>query len=818
MSFLVRAACFGALILAFAGFAPVAAAKTILIFGPHPDDEALIAAGTVSAAVAAGHTVRIVVVTNGDFNDGVARGLARQADSVRAAEVLGLREDDVIFLGYPDGGLLQIYEAASSTPITSNAGQTHTYGTRGRDRVDYHSARFGSPGPYTRATMEQDFRTLIAELRPDEIYTVSHFDTHSDHWVTAIYVTEALAALKRADPTLPTKLLQGIVWVPSHQTPPWPEAGGCVPNTPFPAPQMQTQLEWKRTLRATVLANLKCQAIDAYHMTVNTWLRSFARKDEFFWLNDFGANLAMTAQVTASSESTAQGRMRAVDGFVDGEIANRPPAIAMREWVSSNQLAGAWIQLDWSAPVSVAQVNLYDRPQAGENVLAGTLSFSDGTSIAVGALPADGKLLPVTFAPKTLTWVRFTINQAQGTAAGLSEIQVLGVAARSRRRTWRRISSRARAATATRASSASETASFSVSAHDLNGDALQYEWSADGGTIEGSGASVVFRPPARDREHALHHHRAHPRRPRRSREQRRLHHGRAGRRRGHGEPHVRARRRRRARYGQAREPRAHGRLVGAAFQQPPRRGPGPRERHGPGRGGDYELPGHHVERRREGRRDALGEHQGHRPHGRAGRNAAAEPRAARQPARLPGRDRRRELAQRGTHPPDAQLRGRAGWHAEREPRRNHGVWRPCAGAGCHRRREHVVHPLLLCAEQWRQRRGLQRARQYAWRRHHPGHALHFGHQRLELDPGERHVHHPGRHHLDQRLSGARLGPPGGRPPLARDARARGRYESAGPRGARGEPGERDGRRHCHGYGDAERGGSGGRRAGHAFEQ
>ena len=66
-------------------------------------------------------------------------------------------------------------------------------------------------------------------------------------------------------------------------------------------------------------------------------------------------------------------------------------------------------------------------------MLAGTLSFSDGTSIAVGALPADGKLLPVTFAPKTVTWVRFTVDQAQGTAAGLSEIQVLGVPRRSRR-------------------------------------------------------------------------------------------------------------------------------------------------------------------------------------------------------------------------------------------------------------------------------------------------------------------------------------------------------------------------------------------------
>jgi hypothetical protein len=176
------------------------------------------------------------------------------------------------------------------------------------------------------------------------------------------------------------------------------------------------------------IPDVKCQAIDAYASQVTTHYLSFARKDEFFWMSDVGANLAITATVTASSENSAgnQGRLKAVDGVIDGA-----PNDAAREWVSANQLAGAWIQLDWSAPVSVAQVNLYDRPNGSENVLAGTLSFSDGTSIAVGALPTDGKALPVTFAPKTVTWVRFTINQAQGTATGLSEIQVLGLPAQS---------------------------------------------------------------------------------------------------------------------------------------------------------------------------------------------------------------------------------------------------------------------------------------------------------------------------------------------------------------------------------------------------
>jgi LmbE family N-acetylglucosaminyl deacetylase len=486
MNHLARAVC--ALILTFAALVP-AAAKTILVVAPHPDDEALIAAGTVAAAVAAGHTVKIVVVTNGDFA-GVENGLARQGESVASAQLLGLTEQDVIFLGYPDGALMTIYNAPSpSDIITSNAGQTQTYGTRGMGGMDYHRLRFGSPGAYNRVTMEQDVRALLEEFRPDEIYTVSHFDTHPDHHATGILVTEALAALKRSGAALATKLHQGIVWVPGQEGV-WPNtgAGTCSPDTPFPAPQMATQLEWKRTLRATVLGNLKCQAIQAFASQANPHLLSFARKDEGFWVSDFGANLALTAQVTASSESVTQGRMRAVDGIVSGAHHD-----AAREWVSASQLGGAWIQLDWPAAVSVSQVNLYDRPQGGENVLAGTLSFSDGTSIAVAELPGDGKLLPVTFAPKSVTWVRFTIDQAEGAASGLSEIEVLGL--QSDANVTPHFIEGPGGAT-DQAILSAETATFSVRAHDLNGDALQIQWQADGGNLAANGASAVFTPPA----------------------------------------------------------------------------------------------------------------------------------------------------------------------------------------------------------------------------------------------------------------------------------------------------------------------------------
>ena len=90
------------------------------------------------------------------------------------------------------------------------------------------------------------------------------------------------------------------------------------------------------------------------------------------------------------------------------------------------QLAGAWIQLNWSSPVKVSEVILYDRPNLSDNVQAGTLLFSDGTSLPVGQLPNDASSgYTVSFAEKTITWVKFTVTKAVGYNIGLSEFQVI---------------------------------------------------------------------------------------------------------------------------------------------------------------------------------------------------------------------------------------------------------------------------------------------------------------------------------------------------------------------------------------------------------
>jgi LmbE family N-acetylglucosaminyl deacetylase len=278
---------------------PGSKSRTILVIGPHPDDECLIAAGRARSAVNAGDVVKLVVVTNGDV-EGHSSGLVREAESVASAVVLGLGEQDVIFLGYPDTILNDIYTAGSGTQVfTGPSGGTTTYGNRGLGGVDYHTYLTGSPGSYDRNTMRQDFEALIRNYRPDEIYTVTSYDTHPDHHAVALFVEDALTTLRQSGAISPTLLFQGIVWAPGDNTWPQVDPGGFTPTVPFEMPALLeswTPLRWADALKFAVPAEMlstdpsvsvKYQAIRRYRSQVSSWLTSFARADEIFWLTTY---------------------------------------------------------------------------------------------------------------------------------------------------------------------------------------------------------------------------------------------------------------------------------------------------------------------------------------------------------------------------------------------------------------------------------------------------------------------------------------------------------------------------------------------------
>lgn len=246
----------------------------ILVVAPHPDDEALGCTGVMLQAIEQGKRVGVVVMTHGDGFPRAASvvakktedkltptdffGLAaiRQQHSVGAMGRIGLRAADLMFLGYPDSGLKEIYEAKDTAPYRQKfTARTETYGSVVRD---YHSLVQGRPAPYTKASVVADLVEIIKMRKPAEIYSTNEVDTHADHRATFWFVRDAVRAADYRG-----KFLTYVV----HGKPP-PERGIRIILT-------EKQMERKRAVIQEYQAKLS-----PIH---DTLAEKFTKAEEIFW-------------------------------------------------------------------------------------------------------------------------------------------------------------------------------------------------------------------------------------------------------------------------------------------------------------------------------------------------------------------------------------------------------------------------------------------------------------------------------------------------------------------------------------------------------
>jgi len=99
----------------------------VIVFAPHPDDETIAVGGLLFRLALARVPLRVVFVTNGDGYtraieedldvkrptdaDYVALGELRQHEALAALAHLGVARRSVRFLGFPDGGLAELWRA-----------------------------------------------------------------------------------------------------------------------------------------------------------------------------------------------------------------------------------------------------------------------------------------------------------------------------------------------------------------------------------------------------------------------------------------------------------------------------------------------------------------------------------------------------------------------------------------------------------------------------------------------------------------------------------------------------------------------------------
>lgn len=136
-------------------------------------------------------------------------------------------------------------------------------------------------------------------------------------------------------------------------------------------------------------------------------------------------NVARTAKLTPSGVEGGYGVTGATDGVASGY-----PDDKNAEW-SSGQKAGATLALAWDAPQTVNRILIFDRPNLDDQITSGTVTFSDGSTLAVGKLPDDASEgLDLRFPPKTITGLTFKVLGVKPSTqnAGLAEIAVFRAA------------------------------------------------------------------------------------------------------------------------------------------------------------------------------------------------------------------------------------------------------------------------------------------------------------------------------------------------------------------------------------------------------
>lgn len=83
----------------------------------------------------------------------------------------------------------------------------------------------------------------------------------------------------------------------------------------------------------------------------------------------------------------------------------------------------AWIQLGWDSEQRIHTVVICDRENSSDHAIGETLSFSDGSSLAVTAISKDAVPKTISFPPKTVIWLRFQVTESARFNIGLHELQ-----------------------------------------------------------------------------------------------------------------------------------------------------------------------------------------------------------------------------------------------------------------------------------------------------------------------------------------------------------------------------------------------------------
>jgi LmbE family N-acetylglucosaminyl deacetylase len=153
----------------------------VVVFSPHPDDDTLACGGTIAKAIHEGDDVHVIFMTDGRNSHKVALGIQdnpspeevrdiRRSEAEEAAEKLGLKRGNLVFLDFEDGSLPSRIQEA-------------------KERVEEN----------------------LLKLKPEKVFAPDRADLHEDHRSTNLIISSAVKELT-LDPNLYTYIIWSNRW------------------------------------------------------------------------------------------------------------------------------------------------------------------------------------------------------------------------------------------------------------------------------------------------------------------------------------------------------------------------------------------------------------------------------------------------------------------------------------------------------------------------------------------------------------------------------------------------------------------------------
>ncbi|KJJ84299.1 LmbE family protein [Candidatus Omnitrophus magneticus] len=259
----------------------------ILILAPHPDDEVLGTGGVIQKATQLNASVKIVFFTYGDNNQwsfliyrkrpiftpkGILRmGEIRRNEAIKSSITLGVKKENILFLGYPDFYTLQIWKHywQASIPLTIPMTRVKA--------VPYNDAI--RPGaPFKGQEILYDIEKIIHEYRPTKIFVSHPLDHHPDHQALYLFTMVALWNLENK---LACEIYPYLIHYKN-----WPRYEGfSIDKKLVPPPILKNRLLWTENDLSLDESRIKYRALKKHksqYKTNKKYLMSFIRSNELF--------------------------------------------------------------------------------------------------------------------------------------------------------------------------------------------------------------------------------------------------------------------------------------------------------------------------------------------------------------------------------------------------------------------------------------------------------------------------------------------------------------------------------------------------------